>query len=217
MIEDVRRAQRAHQCRAAGTAHPGDLRVQAGRELHGEGADAAARPVDQHPLSGPYPAHRPDAAQRGHRCHRHGRGLGEGQAFGLGHHPVCRGARVLGERAPAEAQYRGTGPEPVHPGADRLHHPGGVDAGHPALGTAQPHPAQQAGGVGVSAHHVPVVGVDRGALHPDQYLADAGPGPVGLPQPQDVRRTEPLLEHCPHRLAPSLRSRPAGGGPHRAR
>ena len=123
VVDDVRGADRADEFDVAGAAHPGDLRAQRRRDLHGEGADAAGGAVDQHPVPGLHRAHVPDAAQGRHPRHRHRRRLLERQARRLGHQLVRLGAGVLGERALGRSRAPRHRAEPAHVRADRLHPP----------------------------------------------------------------------------------------------
>ena len=66
------------------------------------------------------------------------RRLLEGQAHRLGYHLVCLRARVLGERAPAEAEHLVAVPQSAHVRAGPLHPSGRVDPGHPGLRLVSP-------------------------------------------------------------------------------
>ena len=112
---------------------------------------------------------------------------------GLGTTLSASRARVLGERALAEAEHLVAGPQPAHVRADRLHPSGRVDPGHPGLRLGQPHFSHQPRDERVAAHDVPVVRVERGGVHPNQHVVGADLGQVGVHQPEDVRRAEPLL------------------------
>ena len=194
----MRGADRAHQLDVAGAAHPGDLRAQRRRDLHGVGADAAGGPVDQHPVPGSHRTHVADRPQRGCPRHRDRGRLLEGEAQRLGHHLVRLGARVLGERALEEAEHLVAGPQPAHVRADRLHPSGRVDPGHPGLRPGQPHSSHQPRDERVTAHDVPVVRVERGGVHPNQHIVGPDLRQVDVHQLQHVRRTEPLLHDRLH-------------------
>ena len=173
----------------------------ADRDLDGEGAHPAAGPVDEHPLAGLHLAHVADPAQ-GRRRRDGDRGrLLEGQARRLRHHHVRRGARVLGERAPEEAEHLVARLQPAHVRADRLHHARRVDPGHAGLRLGQPH-AHEPRDERVASQDVPVGRVERGRVHPDQHVVGPDLGQVGVHQPQDVRRAEPFLDDRLHRVPP---------------
>ena len=91
--------------------------------------DAAAGPVDQHPLAGLEPALVAKALERGVAGHRHGGSLLERQVGRLGRDVVRLGADVLREGAAALAEDLVAGLELGHVRADRLDRPGQVDAG----------------------------------------------------------------------------------------
>ena len=202
VVDDVRGAERAHQLDVARAAHPGDLGAQRRRDLDGVRADPAAGPVDEHPLAGLHLAHVPDPAQGRRRRHGDRGRLLEGQARRLGHHLVCRGARVLGERAPEEAEHLVAGLQPAHVRADRLHHARRVDPGHPGLRLGQPHAHEPRDDTGRLAAMCQSYGVERGGVHPDQHVVGPDLGPVGVDEPQHVRRAEPLLDDRLHRMPP---------------
>ena len=125
----------------------------------------------------------------------------------LRHHHVGGGARVLGERAPAEAEHLVARLQAAHVRADRLHHARRVDPGHRSLRLGQPHPHQPRD-ERVASQDVPVVRVERGRVNPDQHVVRPDLGRVDVHEPQDVRRTEPLLDDRLHRGLLSLPAAP---------
>ena len=157
-------------------------------------------------MPGPHRTHIPDPPQGCRPRHRDRRRLPEGQAHRLGYHLVCLRARVLGERAPAEAEHLVAGPQSAHVRAGCLHASGRVDPGHPGLRLGQPHFPHEPPDERVASHDVPVVRVERGGVHPHQYVAGADPGPVGVHQLEDVRRAEPLLDNRLHQVTPCRRA-----------
>ena len=203
VVDDVRGADRAHQLDVARAAHPGDLGAQRRRDLDGVRAHPAAGPVDEHPLTGRHLAHVADPAQGRRRRYGDRGRLLEGKARRLGHHHVRRGARVLRERAPAEAEHLLADPQPAHVRADRLHHTRRVDPGHPGLRLGQPH-AHQPRDERVSPQDMPVGRVERGGVHPNQHVIGPGLGPASIGQLQGVRRAEPVLDDSFHRVLPLI-------------
>jgi hypothetical protein len=61
-------------------------------------------------------------------------------------------------------------------GQTRLRLADPVDSRHPLLRPGQPDTADEAGDVGVATHHVPVVGVDRCGVDPDEHVVGADLG-----------------------------------------
>jgi hypothetical protein len=211
VVDHAGGAERAHQVQVAGAAHAGDRRTQRGGDLHGVAADAAGGAVDQNLLPGLYLADVPDAAQRGRGRHRQRRGLLEAQAVRHGHDQVSPGAGVFGEGARAETQDVLAGAQAGYADPGRFHPAGRVDPGDPGLGPGQSRSAHEPRDVGVAAQHVPVVGVERGGVHPDQHLAGTNPRRVDAGQPQLVRWSEPVLDDRFHG-SPSVPSWPAPMG-----
>ena len=74
-------------------------------------------------------------------------------------------------RAPAEAEHLLAVRQCAHVHADRLHPPGRVDPGHPGLRLGQPPFPHEPRDERVASHDVPVVRVERGGVHPNQYVA----------------------------------------------
>ena len=92
VVDDLSGPDRPDQVRVPRTADPGDRRAERPGDLHGERADAARGPVDQHLLAGLDPALVAQAQQGGDGRHRHGRRLLEGQR------PWLAGQQVFGDR-----------------------------------------------------------------------------------------------------------------------
>jgi hypothetical protein len=200
VVDDAGGAERAHELQVPGAAHAGDLRAERRGDLHGVAADAAGRAVDQHPVPGPRLADPADSAQRGGGRHRDRRSLLEREALRLGHEEFGPAAGVFGERARAEADNVLAGAQSAHVRADRLHPVGRVDAGHPGPGPGQSGAAHEPRDVGIAAQHVPVVGVEGRGVNPDQHVIGSDPGRLRIGEPQDVRRSEPVLDDCFHGL-----------------
>ena len=118
------------------------MRAHAFRKLHGKGADAARRAVDEHVLARRDRPGRPQPLQRGGRRHRHGRRLHEAEAGRLRRERLRAGADVLSEPAEAAggqvAIHRVARLKVCHAAADRDHTPGDVGAEGRALRPAQP-------------------------------------------------------------------------------
>jgi hypothetical protein len=151
-------------------------------------------------VPGPRLADPADSAQRGGGRHRDRRSLLEGEALRLGHEEFGPAAGVFGERARAEADNVLAGAQSAHVRADCLHPAGRVDAGHPGPGPGQSGAAHEPRDVGIAAQHVPVVGVEGRGVNPDQHVIGSDPGRLRIGEPQDVRRSEPVLDDCFHGL-----------------
>jgi hypothetical protein len=186
---------------------PGHLGTQRRRDLDGVRAHPAAGPVDEHPLTGLHLAHLADPTQRRRRRDGDRGRLLEGKARRLRHHQVRSGARVLRERAPAEAEHLVAVPQPAHVRPGRRHHARRVHPGHPGLRLGQPH-AHEPRDQRVSSQDVPVGGVERGGAHPNQHVVGPHLGQADVGQLQDIRRAKPALDDSLHRscLLPSRRA-----------
>ena len=122
-----------------------------------------------------------------------GGGLHEREVPGLRRELVLPHRRILRVRTavapliPSDdlAEHLITRFEPRHARADRLDAPGEVDPRHGVLRCAEAatHEAQH---VGHASHGMPHVGMERGRVHADQYLAVPDRRPVDLPELQDV-------------------------------
>src|SRR5207244_3231642 len=93
------------------------------------------------------------------------------------------------------AEHRIARPEPGHPTAAGLHHPGQVQSeGERRL----PEPAQQ------SRASLPVGGVDARGVDADEDLVGSGDRLVGLDDLQDLRTAEGPLTHRTHTTTPPV-------------
>ena len=81
-------------------------------------------------------------------------------------------ARATRRMRPGRSRHLVTGLQPAHVGADRLDPARRVDPGHPDFGLVSPTPHQPRD-ERVAAQHVPVVGVERSGVHPDQHVVGA--------------------------------------------
>lgn len=208
VIDEVVGADPTDQVELLSAAHPGHLGAHRLGDLHGEAADPAAGAGDQHPLPGADAGDVAQRPERGEAGHRHGRGLLEREARGLGSQVLGRGDRVLREGARARPDVAGdlvAGAQVRHARAHGLDHAGEVGAAH-----AGSRPAEAEGGtddVGHAGEAGDVGRVHRRGADPHEHLAVAGDGPLDLVQPQDPGRAVDVVDDGPHDL---LRS--DGGG-----
>ena len=182
VVDGLRGAQRAHQLRL-GRAGGGDhLGAAAGRELGGEGADAAGRADDQHPLALGDPGLL-DEVVRGHAGRRQRRGGGVGDAAGGVREAALIGDGEFAVRAaallrPLElAEHRVADGEPPYTVPDREH----------LAGPVRPEDEGEADRHGIPEHAIgelPVDGVESGGGQPHQNLT--GPW-FGLRQIHELR------------------------------
>ena len=143
VVDDVVRAEPTHEVRLGGAADTGHVCSGGLCDLHGEGAHASRRAVDQHPVCGPDPTPAPQGLQGHDGRLRKGRGLLEGQVGRLVRPGALRGAHVLREgvvselgQVPEHLIARSEAPDVL---ADRLDLPGDVEpqAGVPAACAAR--------------------------------------------------------------------------------
>jgi hypothetical protein len=114
---------------------------------------------------------------------------------------VLSGGRVLGERAPGNAEHLVAGLEPGHLGADRHDRAGHVQPGDALLGTTEPE-ADDSHQVGPARHLVPGAPVHTGPAHLHQDLVGGDVGPVDLCQMQHVGGAVGLLHDGSHDTPP---------------
>jgi hypothetical protein len=145
------------------------------------------------------------ALQGGQAGDRDDSGLAEGEAGRLAGELVRAGARVLGERTVADAEYLLADREPGDIGAGRHDRAGHIESGHRVLGGAQAR--GQADQVRLARHQVPGAPVEPGGVDPEEDLAVTGDWPADLRQVQDVGGTVRGLHDRPHRLPPRRRRR----------
>jgi hypothetical protein len=153
-------------------------------ELHGEGAHATRGAVDQDLVSRPRVCHIAQPHQGGVAGQRDRGRLLETEVGRLRLDQVVRRAHVLGERSVDLAVHLVAGTEPGHCRADRLHPSGEVGA--PDLHPGAAEPERHAGHVRVAPHGVPVPGIERGGVNPNQHLGAGGHRLVDVVEPQDV-------------------------------
>ena len=201
----------------AGLVDHGHLSAVELGHLQGERADAPARPVQQHLLAGPDPAHVDEALHRQHACLRDGGSLLEGHSGRFAREARLRRAGVLGERAePAAAQIAVdlvTRLERRDISAHGFDAPGDVTAEDVHLGLEEP--AEKAV-LRRPSQHPPVPIVDGCGEHPDQDLIGVGRGLRHVSQLQDVGRPVPVHDRCLHAcipMLPDLELRPDSAAP----
>ncbi len=166
--------------------------------------DPSRGAVDQNPLPGLDFAAVADRVQGGHGCHRHCRRLFERQAGRFGDDEGGVGDGIFGEGASGEAEDLVAGPQVVHVGTDVQDAACDVDPGDPSLRFGQADATHEAGNAWITAHHVPVVGVDRGGVNLEKHLSGADLGPVDRQQLQGVRWAESVLNDRFHQVAPGI-------------
>jgi hypothetical protein len=202
VVDDLARAQAAHQVELGGARHTGDLGALGHRELDREAADPAGRADDQHPLAGA------DAAgaqglQRGERRDGRDRRLLVRRRGGLGGELGLAGHGVLRERARPDPEHLVAGGEAGDPGADLDDRARELAARHRLAWPAQP--GDQAHEVGRAGHQVPRPAVDAGGVHADQDLAVTGRGDGQIGDAEHVGVAVRVLGERLHGAGESLR------------
>src|SRR5829696_8842862 len=130
VVDDPIRAERADDLQVPRTGHRGDMRAERLCDLHRERANAAARTVDEDSLPGLDTGLVAQALERRDPSHRQRGGLLKRQPRRLCGQAVLLRARVLGERAGCDAEYRIAGLEASHVPSNRFYRARDVHASH---------------------------------------------------------------------------------------
>ena len=173
IVDDVLGPEGAGLLHLARAAHRRHLRTHGPGQLHGKGADAARRAVNEHALPRRDRPGGSEPLQRGDRRHRHGRRLREAEAGRLRRERLLAGTNVLGK--PAEvaggqvAIHRVARLKASYAAADRDHTSGDVGAEGRALRPVQPR--RKAKRQRLTAQQVQVGLIERRGVDLHQHLA----------------------------------------------
>jgi hypothetical protein len=135
-------------------------------DLHRERANPAARTVNEHSLPGLQRCLVAQTLKRGDPCHRKCGGFLKRQPRRLCGQAVFLRARVLGERAWCDAEYRIAGLEARHVPSNRLDSARDVHAAHgdSRSGQAEEHARRQR-----HVNEVRIEGVDGRRVYPNEH------------------------------------------------
>ncbi len=196
VVQDLGRAEPAHEVHVVRSAGADHLSAQGPRELDRQVADPAGGRVDEHPLPR---LHRgvPDQRLIGHHAgQREGGRLDEAQRRGPASHRGRHGELGAGPEVQRRGHHIGPDRVPgqqvgVDLGAHVLDRPGHVDAGHDREVVAE-------GVAGQAGPDLPVDRVDAGRTHPDQEVPRVARGLLEVADLQDLGSPERVVHRSAH-------------------
>ncbi len=211
VVDDMVCAQRPDQLDVPGAANPGHVCAERLGDLHGESTNASGRAIDQDFLPWLQSAVVAQPLQRGERGNRHGRRLLKCQSGGFQRdHPVLVHRDVLSQRPTSRAEDFITRLEALDVLADRFDGACKVDSKPDIFGHT--HADVRTHDEGLTAHIVPVEGIDGGRAHFDQdpvvlqrWLLDG----FNL---DDLRRAVTAIDSRLHRLSVGRERRRGSAG-----
>ena len=184
VVDDAVCAERSGLLHVPRAADGGHVRAERLCDLHRVGADASGRAVDQNLLPGLDLALVAQRLEGGEPRHRNGCRFLERDVGRLGRKLLLGGARVFGPGAGSGAEHLVTRLKRLDVLADGFDPPSQIAPHVRVVGSPQPCPHSCEVGPG---HAVPLDGIDRSRLNPDEHLVVFQDRLVDVPELERVR------------------------------